>query len=155
MGYCIKCSHVSPKHGVCRDPCVHKQVFPSSGPPRKLIEHESSVLVGKISYTLRQAHDAYIEYRVGLPQRPAKPLVSPATSPMVENMDGNGQENPLPVFISIFYHWKQDQGWKRPRSGARAECTSIWKRTSMGVKMIETGGNRKLKPGSWSHIITF
>ena len=58
--------------------------------------------VGKVSYILRQAHDAYIEYRVGLPQRPAKPLVSPATSPMVENMDGNGQENPLPVFVSIF-----------------------------------------------------
>ena len=71
----LGCSHVSPGSGVCREPCVRREVFPSGGTAWETIEPESCVCVAgdskgvdRVSLVLKRASDAYGEYRVGLSQ---------------------------------------------------------------------------------------
>jgi hypothetical protein len=71
----VCCSCVSPSSGVCREPCLRREVFPSGGTAWETIEPESCVFVAGdsegeelVSPVLKQAIDAYGEYRVGLTQ---------------------------------------------------------------------------------------
>ena len=69
------CSRVSPDSGVCREPCVRREVFPLGGTVWETIESESCVFVAgdskgvdRVSLVLKQVSDTYGEYRVGLSQ---------------------------------------------------------------------------------------
>jgi hypothetical protein len=66
-------SRVSPSSGVCRESCWRREVFPPGGTAWETIGPESCVFVvgdseGEelVSPVLKQASDAYAEYRVGL-----------------------------------------------------------------------------------------
>jgi hypothetical protein len=69
----VCCSRVSPGGGVCREPCLRREVFPSGGTAGETIEPESCAIVAGdskgeelVSLVLKRASDAYGEYRVGL-----------------------------------------------------------------------------------------
>jgi hypothetical protein len=71
----VCCSRVSPDSGVCREPCLRREVFPSGGTVWETIEPESCVIVAGdsegeelVGLVLKRASDAYGEYRVGLTQ---------------------------------------------------------------------------------------
>ena len=59
------CSRVSPGSGVCREPCVRREVFPLGG---SVFVAGDSKGVDRDSLVLKQVSDAYGEYRVGLSQ---------------------------------------------------------------------------------------
>jgi hypothetical protein len=71
----VCCSRVSPDSGICREPYLRREVFPSGGTPGETIEPESCAFMAEdsegeelVSLVLKRASDAYSEYRVGLTQ---------------------------------------------------------------------------------------
>jgi hypothetical protein len=65
----VCCSRVSPGSGVCREPCLRREMFPSGETAWETIEPESCVFVAEdskreelVSPVLKRASDAYGEY---------------------------------------------------------------------------------------------